>query len=63
MQDLQFFFWHEDEVNAKMETIMVRAYNAVKAMAKAQNVDMRLAAHLIGVKRVADATQIRGIYP
>jgi glutamate dehydrogenase (NAD(P)+) len=63
VQDLQFFFWHEDEVNAKMETIMVRAYNAVKAMAKAHNVDMRLAAHLIGVKRVADATQIRGIYP
>ena len=63
VQDLQFFFWREDEVNAKMEGIMVRAYEAVKAMAKRHNVDMRLAAHLIGVKRVADASQIRGIYP
>jgi glutamate dehydrogenase (NAD(P)+) len=63
VQDLQFFFWREDEVNAKMEGIMVRAYDTVKAMAKRHNVDMRLAAHLIGVKRVADATQIRGIYP
>ncbi len=63
VQDLQFFFWREDEVNAKMEGILVRAYDAVKAMAKRHNVDMRLAAHLIGVKRVADASQIRGIYP
>ena len=63
VQDLQFFFWREDEVNAKMESILVRAYDSVKAMAKRHNVDMRLAAHLIGVKRVADATQIRGIYP
>jgi len=63
VQDLQFFFWREDEVNAKMEDILVRAYDAVKATAKRHNVDMRLAAHLIGVKRVADASQIRGIYP
>lgn len=63
VQDLQFFFWREDEVNAKMESIMIRAYESVKAMAKRHNVDMRLASHLIGVKRVADATQIRGIYP
>ena len=63
VQDLQFFFWREDEVNAKMEGILVRSYDAVKAMAKLHNVDMRLAAHLIGVKRVADASQIRGIYP
>jgi glutamate dehydrogenase (NAD(P)+) len=63
VQDLQFLFWREDEVNAKMESILVRAYEAVKSLAKRQNVDMRLAAHLIGVKRVADASQIRGIYP
>ncbi|HLV81752.1 MAG TPA: glutamate dehydrogenase, partial [Chthonomonadaceae bacterium] len=63
VQDLQFFFWHENEVNVKMEAIMVRAYNAVRDMAKKENVDMRLAAHLIGVKRVAEATTLRGIYP
>jgi glutamate dehydrogenase (NAD(P)+) len=63
VQDLQFFFWQENEVNVKMEAIMVRAYNAVREMAKKENVDMRLAAHLIGVKRVADATTLRGIYP
>lgn len=63
VQDLQQFFWYEDEVNRKMEAIMVKSYRDVRAMAKREEVDMRLAAYLIGVKRVADATMIRGIYP
>src|SRR5580658_5089775 len=63
VQDLQFFFWHEEEVNRKMEAIMQRSYREVREMAKREEVDMRLAAYLIGVKRVADATTIRGIYP
>jgi glutamate dehydrogenase (NAD(P)+) len=63
VQDLQFFFWHEDEVNRKMEAIMQRSYADVREMARRADVDMRLAAYLIGVKRVADATTIRGIYP
>ena len=63
VQDLQFFFWQEAEVNARMEDIMVRSYRDVRAMAKREDVDMRLAAYLIGVKRVADASILRGIYP
>ncbi len=63
VQDLQFFFWHEEEVNAKMEAIMVRSYRDVRTLAKRENVDMRLAAYLIGVKRVAEASALRGIYP
>lgn len=63
VQDLQFFFWQEKEVNARMEEIMIRSYSDARAMAKREDVDMRLAAYLIGVKRVADATTLRGIYP
>lgn len=63
VQDLQRFFWGESEVNDKMESIIVRAYHSVLELSKKENIDMRLAAHLIGVKRVADATLIRGIYP
>ncbi|WP_343217383.1 Glu/Leu/Phe/Val dehydrogenase [Chthonomonas sp.] len=63
VQDLQFFFWQEEEVNAKMEAIMERAYRDVRSMARREDVDMRLAAYLIGVRRVADATTTRGIYP
>lgn len=63
VQDLQFFFWSEDEVNAKMEAIMMRAYRDVRSLAKRDDIDMRLAAYLIGVRRVADATLLRGIFP
>ncbi len=63
VQDLQCFFWGEDEVNNKMEAILRRSYADVRAMARKADVDMRLAAYLIAVKRVADATTIRGIYP
>ena len=63
VQDLQFFFWQETEVNARMEAIMTRAYKEVADKAKSESLDMRLAAYLIGVRRVADATALRGIYP
>lgn len=63
VQDLQFFFWQEAEVNARMEGIMQRSYREVRAMALREQIDMRLAAYLIGVKRVADAGTLRGIYP
>ncbi len=63
VQDLQFFFWQEEEVNSKMEALLVHAYREVRQMAKREEVDMRLAAYLIGVKRVAEASLMRGIYP
>ena len=63
VQDLQFLFWTEAEVNAKMEAILTRSYAEVREMAKTNGIEMRLAAYLIGVRRVADASTIRGIYP
>ena len=63
VQDLQFLFWEESEVNARMEAILTRAYREVRAKAKQEAIDMRLAAYLIGVQRVADAFALRGIYP
>jgi glutamate dehydrogenase (NAD(P)+) len=63
VQDLQSFFWHETEVNYRMEQMLTRAYEAVADIAKRDEVDMRTAAYVIGVKRVADASSKRGIYP
>ncbi len=63
VQDLQFYFWAEGEVNARMEAILTRAYQEVRTKARRDEIDMRLAAYLIGVQRVADATSLRGIYP
>jgi glutamate dehydrogenase (NAD(P)+) len=63
VQGLQSFFWDEQDVNAKLERIMVNAFDQVRAMAQERGVSLRLAAYLLAVRRVADATLIRGIYP
>jgi glutamate dehydrogenase (NAD(P)+) len=63
VQDLQNFFWEENEVNNKLIRIMRHAYGSVEAAMKQHKTDMRTAAYIIGVKRVADATIRRGIYP
>ncbi|HLJ80241.1 MAG TPA: Glu/Leu/Phe/Val dehydrogenase, partial [Ktedonobacterales bacterium] len=63
VQDLQHFFWAEDEINKRLEHIMVRSFNAVNAKRVEQSCDFRLGAYLLAVSRVAEATQVRGIYP
>jgi glutamate dehydrogenase (NAD(P)+) len=63
VQDLQRFFWAEDEINDRLEHIMVRSFNAVESRRLDENCDYRTAAYLLAVARVADATQVRGIYP
>jgi glutamate dehydrogenase (NAD(P)+) len=63
VQGLQSFFWDEIDVNAKLEKIIVDAFEQVYALSKERNISMRLAAYLLAVRRVADATLIRGIYP
>ncbi|MBC7807234.1 MAG: Glu/Leu/Phe/Val dehydrogenase [Akkermansiaceae bacterium] len=63
VQGLQSFFWSESEVNAKLEQIMVRAFGQVRAAAEKYKTDLRTAAYIVGVGRVAEAIQSRGIYP
>jgi glutamate dehydrogenase (NAD(P)+) len=63
VQDLMAFFWTVDEINQKLEGIMQRSFRDVKRMADEYNVNMRVAANMLAVRRVADATLIRGIYP
>ncbi len=63
VQDLNRDHWSEDVVNAKLREIMVKAFGETYAMAKKEQVHMRTAAYLVAVKRVADATAMRGLYP
>jgi glutamate dehydrogenase (NAD(P)+) len=63
VQGLQEFFWSEREVNAQLERVLGHAFQGVLHIAQERSVNMRTAAHLIGVKRVADAVMTRGIYP
>jgi glutamate dehydrogenase (NAD(P)+) len=63
VQDLMAFFWEPQEINAKLEQIMSRAFNAVVAESENNRVDLRTAAHMLAVKRVAAALELRGIFP
>jgi glutamate dehydrogenase (NAD(P)+) len=63
VQDLQSFFWGVEEITQKLEVIMNRAFAAVADKADQHSCDMRLAANMLAIARVAEATQVRGIYP
>jgi glutamate dehydrogenase (NAD(P)+) len=63
VQGLQSFFWDERDVNARLEHIMVNAFDQVYRLAAERSLSLRLAAYLLAVQRVADANIIRGIYP
>ncbi len=63
VQDLQHFFWEIGEVRDRLESIMVRSFEQVYEMAAEKRVDMREAALMLAVGRVAEAMEIRGIYP
>ena len=63
VQDLQSFFWGVDEITKRLEVIMNRAFSAVAEKADQSSCDLRLAAYMLAISRVAEATQARGIYP
>ncbi len=63
VQDLQRFFWAEQQINTELQRIMQRSYQAVYQKSQDLNVSMRMGAYLLAVTRVAEATAARGIYP
>lgn len=63
VQDTQGYFWDIDEVNGRMESIMVRSFEHVAELARRNDIPMREAATMLAVERVAEATRIRGLYP
>ncbi len=63
VQDLQFFFWKEDEVNSRLRDILIGAFHRTLGVARQEGVDLRTAALMEAVSRVARATKLRGIYP
>ncbi len=63
VQDLQRFFWAENEINDRLETIMKRAYRSVIEKSREQESSLRVGAYLLAVARVAEATELRGVYP
>jgi glutamate dehydrogenase (NAD(P)+) len=63
VQDIQSYYWDEDEVNERLRKIMERAYVDVLSLSEERKVTMREAATVLGVTRVAEAHKTRGLYP
>ena len=63
VQDLQSFFWSEEEINERLERIMVRSFRDVLAVSQEKQIELRTGALVRAVGRVADALLTRGIYP
>ena len=60
VQNKQGLYWSQEEVNERLSVKMVEAFNTIYDLAQDRNIDMRLAAYVIGVKRTAEATRFRG---
>ena len=63
VQDLQAFFWEEEEINTKLHHVITRAFYEILHTSVNKRIDMRAAAYALEVQRVANATTVRGIYP
>ena len=63
VQDLQAFFWSEHEVNQRLAEVMDNAFHEVLEISQREKADMRTAAYMLAIDRVASAMMIRGIYP
>jgi glutamate dehydrogenase (NAD(P)+) len=62
VQDRAGFFWREQEVNERLEDIMVQSFKDVAGMAEKYSVSFRIAAYMLGISRVAHDTMVRGLY-
>ncbi len=60
VQNNQGYYWTEEEVEKKLEEIMVQSFNNIYHTAQSRNVDMRLAAYMVGVRKMAEASRFRG---
>ena len=63
VQNASCFYWSEEEINQRLETIMSNAYNSVSATASEHGVSLRTAAFITACTRILEARQLRGLYP
>jgi glutamate dehydrogenase (NAD(P)+) len=63
VQDLSSYFWSEEEVNGRLDTIMGNAFNALWETAEQARVTLRTAAFTVACRRILEARHLRGLYP
>jgi glutamate dehydrogenase (NAD(P)+) len=62
VQNREGYYWREDLVNERLQEVMIRAFDTVHAYSKQHNVNMRTAAYMLSIDRVAAVHRLRGIY-
>jgi glutamate dehydrogenase (NAD(P)+) len=62
VQDRAFYFWSAERVDKRLRRFMVNAFNRVWEMAQRERTDLRTAAYMVAVDRVATAARARGLY-
>jgi len=63
VQDIMSFFWDEDEINKRLQSIIVKAFETSHKMSVEKNIDMRAAAMAVSIHRLEKAMLLRGLYP
>jgi glutamate dehydrogenase (NAD(P)+) len=63
VQDLQNYFWTETQINRRLKQVLIKAFREVYTLAQRSQVDMRTAALMLGVGRVAEGKRVRGLFP
>jgi glutamate dehydrogenase (NAD(P)+) len=63
VQDIRAYFWELDRINKELKKIMLRAFEEVYGISKERNINLRTAAYIIAVSRIAKAIELRGIFP
>jgi glutamate dehydrogenase (NAD(P)+) len=62
-QNIEGYYWAEDDVNEKLERVMKRSFKDVYEIAQNNKVDLRTGAYMLAISRVAEVTKLRGIFP
>ncbi|KQL49266.1 Glu/Leu/Phe/Val family dehydrogenase [Brevibacillus choshinensis] len=60
VQNNQGYYWTEEEVESKLEQVMVRSFENVYSLSQTRRVDMRLSAYMVGARKMAEASRFRG---
>ncbi len=63
VQDIQAYFWNEDDVNRRLQEIITKAFHEIYETSQREKVDLRMAAFMVGLNRLAKTVKLRGTFP
>jgi glutamate dehydrogenase (NAD(P)+) len=63
VQDIRAYFWELERINKELKKIILKAFEEVYQVSQERNIQLRTAAYIIAVSRIAKAIELRGIFP